>query len=381
MRKKIIASLLLWILAVLLLALVATASGSAYILVMGAVLFVVPFVSLILNVFVRKKYDVAVTLPITAEKNKTAVGRVSLQSSSNLPGGRCFIVLSVKNSFTGEETETTVSLMALGKRTVTSDFTLNSEHCGYVTVSVKKAFLTDWLGFLPIRVKRTAVAKMSVLPDTFDTDVTIDVPYIAPEDDEAYSNEKSGYDYSEVFQLREYAPGDSLKQIHWKLSAKTDRLVVREASQPVSRSLLIFWDKNTAASSPEQLDAMAETVASVCQAVSQQNIAYTLCWSDGRENSCADIEDTDSLLREIPRMLKKGADTYMSGLEKFMEADSARTFSKTVYFAAEAPGALERFPGGDITAVLCTDTPPECPYRVIAYTPESCIHDMQIIEL
>ncbi len=87
MRKKIIASLLLWILAVLLLALAATASGSAYILVMGAVLFVVPFVSLILNVFVRKKYDVAVTLPITAEKNKTAVGRVSLQSSSNLPGG------------------------------------------------------------------------------------------------------------------------------------------------------------------------------------------------------------------------------------------------------------------------------------------------------
>src|SRR5699024_5166983 len=130
-------------------------------------------------VFVRKKYDVAVTLPITAEKNKTAVGRVSLQSSSNLPGGRCFIVLSVKNSFTGEETETTVSLMALGKRTVTSDFTLNSEHCGYVTVSVKKAVLTDWLCFLPIRVKRTAVAKMSVLPDTFDTDVTIDVPYIA----------------------------------------------------------------------------------------------------------------------------------------------------------------------------------------------------------
>ena len=70
---------------------------------------------------------------------------------------------------------------------------------------------------------------------------------------------KKGSDYSETFQLREYVPGDSIKQIHWKLSEKLDKLVVREASLPVQKSTLVFWDKYAENGfSPEEADAMAE---------------------------------------------------------------------------------------------------------------------------
>ena len=64
-----------------------------------------------------------------------------------------------------------------------------------------------------------------------------------PDDSESYAPDRAGYDLSEVYQLREYRPGDSLRQMHWKLSGKLDRLVIREASLPVRRSVLLFWER------------------------------------------------------------------------------------------------------------------------------------------
>ena len=40
---------------------------------------------------------------------------------------------------------------------------------------------------------------------------------------------KYGGGYSEEHELREYRPGDAGNSIHWKLSSKTDELIVREA--------------------------------------------------------------------------------------------------------------------------------------------------------
>ncbi len=42
---------------------------------------------------------------------------------------------------------------------------------------------------------------------------------------------KRGTDYNPDYEIREYIPGDELKSIHWKLTAKQDRLMVRERLQ------------------------------------------------------------------------------------------------------------------------------------------------------
>ena len=80
-----------------------------------------------------------------------------------------------------------------------------------------------------------------------------------PDDSENYAPDRTGYDLAEVYALREYAPGDSLRQMHWKLSSKLDKLVVREPSLPVRRSVLVFWER-TQTAAPEQSDAQADVV-------------------------------------------------------------------------------------------------------------------------
>lgn len=61
-----------------------------------------------------------------------------------------------------------------------------------------------------------ADARLTILPDLYpmDADMTARPAYA----DDGASNRR-GEDRSEVYQLREYRPGDDIRQIHWKLSS------------------------------------------------------------------------------------------------------------------------------------------------------------------
>ena len=50
---------------------------------------------------------------------------------------------------------------------------------------------------------------------------------------EVYDDKTGGAAVSEVFQIRSFQPGDKIQNIHWKLSAKEDELMVRENSLPM----------------------------------------------------------------------------------------------------------------------------------------------------
>ena len=65
---------------------------------------------------------------------------------------------------------------------------------------------------------------------------------------------------TELFGVREYRPGDSLRRIHWRSSARHGELVVREYEPPGVQTLGIFCDPHP--SSPEVADQLARIAAS-----------------------------------------------------------------------------------------------------------------------
>ena len=54
-------------------------------------------------------------------------------------------------------------------------------------------------------------------------------------DSDRFSTYKKGDDPSEIFDIREYADGDKIQRIHWKLSSKTGDLMVKEGSLPLMK--------------------------------------------------------------------------------------------------------------------------------------------------
>src|SRR5207302_6689179 len=65
---------------------------------------------------------------------------------------------------------------------------------------------------------------------------------------------------NELFGIREYRPGDSLRRIHWRSSAKRGKLVVREYEPPGVQTLTIMLDRDPP--STEVADQMARIAAS-----------------------------------------------------------------------------------------------------------------------
>ena len=114
-------------------------------------------------------------------------------------------------------------------------FDCPTEHCGTLYIQVSRCRVYDFMGlfWLPIKAPETAMLlirprrqQVRTLPDQQRN--------LAP-----YWKPKAGGGFSENHELRLYRPGDSLKQIHWKLSGKTGKLIYREPMELVNDRLVL----------------------------------------------------------------------------------------------------------------------------------------------
>ena len=209
-------------------------------------------------------------------------------------------------------------------------------------MQISRFTLLDYLGLLPMKAPVKADARLTILPDLYpmEADMTARPAYA----DDGASNRR-GEDRSEVYQLREYRPGDDIRQIHWKLSSKLDELILKEASQPESRSLLVFWDKRTGGT-PQQMDALAEVVSSAGMALLQSGVPYTLCWTDRDDLQTQDISEENQLLQAIPALVKTGGSADC----RLPKTDG---YSRILYFGTAPEEQL--LTDGRVHCILCTE--------------------------
>jgi uncharacterized protein (DUF58 family) len=104
------------------------------------------------------------------------------------------------------------------------------------------------------------------------------------------SAERGAFDH-----LREYERGDSLRDVHWKSSAKRDELVVQEFAEEGERRTVTV----AATAVRSRADRMAEAAATVCYALLSEGVAVALATPIGRTE--ADPGDGNGLLAHLAR--------------------------------------------------------------------------------
>lgn len=112
---------------------------------------------------------------------------------------------------------------------------LPAEHCAALRCRIRGVRVYDYLG-------------LWFLPGSVGNDFTVHIfprplqLHSLPELDRYLSQAwrpKAGGGFSENHELRLYRPGDQLNQIHWKLSAKTGKYIIREAMEPLRRRVIV----------------------------------------------------------------------------------------------------------------------------------------------
>ena len=113
-------------------------------------------------------------------------------------------------------------------------------------------------------------------PETFPVEIVRDSIPVPSQSAEPETLGWPGNDFSEIYSLRGYEPGDDVKRIHWKLTEKTDEVLVREGSRPQEDEVLLYWDR-TGNTVPAVADALAECVTSVGLALLQSRLRFVFC--------------------------------------------------------------------------------------------------------
>ncbi len=110
---------------------------------------------------------------------------------------------------------------------------LPTEHCGALQLQLTRGRVYDYLGLFFLPRKAPGLLWLPIRPQP---EKTKQLPDLQLQNATQW-RPKAGGGFAENHELRLYRPGDSLRQIHWKLSGKTGKLIYREPMESTASRL------------------------------------------------------------------------------------------------------------------------------------------------
>lgn len=154
-----------------------------------------------------------------------------------------------------------------------------AEQCGELRFSCKRICVRDVLNLFNVQTALFAPVRTVIYPRRMKVQLLLSQASAGTPQPEGKMQNRKGNDPSEMFDLREYVPGDDVRSIHWKLSGKTDTLILRQASDPSLYNIVLLMDfgieKNGEPTPLEELNAAAAVAAAVGTQLVQQHITFS----------------------------------------------------------------------------------------------------------
>ena len=151
--------------------------------------------------------------------------------------------------------------------------------CGSTEIRLESVRIFDPLSVFFLRRKEQKKAVVKVMPDfePMAVEITRRTREFQAEAEE-YASDRRGNDPSQIWQIREYRPGDPLRDIHWKLTAKEGELMVKEHSFPSGCAVLIRIELKRADYSEEGFSEMIRRAASLSVTLAEEKCVHMAAW-------------------------------------------------------------------------------------------------------
>ncbi len=175
------------------------------------------------------------------EKEQEGIIEIKINNPTPFPIPRLRITLLYENRIWGVKKKRYFKT-AVGKQvTETVPLSLMSDTCGVLDLTIKRIRIYDYLGLFFWEKKVEISRELTILPKVHETSVIISgATRNFTFESDIYDKTKGGNDPSEVFQIRDYRIGDRPQSIHWKLTAKSNELMVKEFSRPIGCAVVFL---------------------------------------------------------------------------------------------------------------------------------------------
>ncbi len=297
----------------------------------------------------RAGQPLPVTLAVVGSRRFRAAGQVTVR-------------VEVESVMFGETRQETLSFpLEDGAQQVTE--TLNIPLCGETRLRCAGVEIGDLMGLFRIRCAPFPESRTLLYPPETQLELLLSRETVGAAQAEGLMQNRRGSDPSEIFDIRDYVPGDDIRTVHWKLSAKTGSLIVRQASDPSHYDAALLPDlglpqKGAGPTAEELVRAVSVTVA-LGEGLLRQGTAFCMAIPTPQGLELHEVRSTRAFARLIPRWM--GARIPAEGglgLHLFQTEHLESHFTRLLVVSAgkyaQDPGGLDRRIG--VTVVSCDGT-------------------------
>lgn len=225
-------------------------SGALFLFVL-----LLPVISLVHCLIGRSSIQIFVSSEkLRAEKNEPLEYEIRILNPTILSFPFIEAVISEpgENAVRCSKKKLILSLVPFGSYAVKN--TVKFKYRGFYEIGVDNIYISDLFRFFALRADMGNYAGVSVFPRKMpivggkpksDTDV----PSSALRRDVTA-------EWNELSQIRDYIPGDSVRDIHWKLSSKTQDIKVKQYSSAENRHVYVLCDMAEAFVPPKKKDSL-----------------------------------------------------------------------------------------------------------------------------
>lgn len=219
-------------------------------------------------------------------KNQSFPVQLCITNRSIFPIGKAEAHIEYYNVFNNQITnfELHLPIQPMNSQRVT--FQLTSRFCGIIKIRTSYISLYDPLRLFRFKTGKNIHTEIAVIPEGHEIGGTVNYTDRINEESNTFSEYRPGDDPSEVFDLREYVPGDKINRIHWKLSSKKDEFIVKEYSLPVDVPCSLFLNLKCYEDNDYTLpvfDTLVETLISISQFLIENERVHSIIYFSAKE--------------------------------------------------------------------------------------------------
>lgn len=257
------------------------------------------------------------------ERGQSAGVQIALENRAPIPLLRAEAVLFVTDLFGDDDTLVRNPFSLGARRSLQLQTQVRFDHVGSYTAGVRELRVYDPLGLLWRSVSVECSCQVEVLPHIWHVeDLEIDTQAAAESNTALVPVANEGMDYAGV---REYAFGDPMKLVHWKLSARTGSSYTRLFEAYTNPGIAVVMDfccpEYPREVQAELFDVLVETAFSIMSYAQSQGLDSELRFTD-RDGQPAAVEhlgpeNMAQVMRCMPRINGEGtAEHHLEALEQ-----------------------------------------------------------------
>jgi uncharacterized protein (DUF58 family) len=262
----------------------------------------------------------------------------TLQRKNRLPLGIVSLDAVLSNILFGDQVPLSITFQPGEEKTMEFEYPLQTKDCGVVRIRASSMACYDLLGLFCWHRPVDVQGELRVYPQELTLHLELEHRPETKNFGTMYDPYKKGQDVSEVAGLRDYVQGDAIHSIHWKLSSKMDKTIVREFGNPTDYNTLILYELTHSDGKRAVSHARNNAVLALTASLGYSLLELGLEHEVGRvyehrlcTTSVRDVQDHEQMVDELlyvpVSQEENGTDTAFV----FLRGNASTAYTKIIY--------------------------------------------------